>query len=147
MKIFSLHGIEDPEAKANKHINAMLNAFEEATVSDYEAYKKICVSLPDFDDIHVFAAALKTKADVIVTDNIKHFPIEIVSEHSMEVRTADDFIADTIMLNPNKAVRAISRMRARFKNPEMNGEKLLQEMDSKGLIETVNALKDFKDFL
>ena len=59
----------------------------------------------------MLAAALKTKADVLVTDNVKHFPAERLAAFGLDVRTADAFIADTAMLDEGRAVPATADAR------------------------------------
>lgn len=49
-------------------------AFEEAPVTGYDALKAVCAGIPDPNDHHVVAAALKAPAAMIVTDNIKDVP-------------------------------------------------------------------------
>jgi PIN domain len=88
--------------------------------------------LPDPDDAHVVAAALKTQAAMIVTENLKDFPAKILSAVNIEANSADEFIADTIALNPGRAVPAIRRMRERFKKPEKTAEQLLLDMEAAG---------------
>ncbi|ORE92685.1 hypothetical protein ATO13_17229 [Stappia sp. 22II-S9-Z10] len=121
----------------------METAFEEAEVCNFAAFECVCVGLPDPGDIHVLAAALKTRADVLVTDNLKHFPRDIVADVGIEVKSAADFIADTIELDPGRAVAAIKRMRERLNRPTMNAEELLNAMDASGLTESVNALQSY----
>ncbi|MEJ1979280.1 MAG: hypothetical protein WDN49_27425 [Acetobacteraceae bacterium] len=87
------------------------------------------------------AAALKTQAAVIVTDNLQDFPAPMMAELDLDVRSADHFIADTIALDPGRAVSAIRRMRERFKKPEMTAERLLLEMEAMGLTDTVDVLQ------
>ncbi|MDI3567225.1 hypothetical protein OWC48_43400 [Bradyrhizobium sp. Arg816] len=46
---------------------------------------------------------------------VKDFPAEALSQLNIEAKSADQFIADTIALDPPRAVAAIRRMRERFK--------------------------------
>ena len=39
-------------------------------------------------------AAIKTNANVIVTNNLKHFPAEYLSTYGLSAKSADDFITD-----------------------------------------------------
>jgi hypothetical protein len=57
------------------------------------------------------------------------------------VRTADEFIADTIMLDEGRAVPAIRRMRERFLKPNLTADDLLLRMEAVGLTETVDVLR------
>jgi hypothetical protein len=116
-------------------------AFEDAMVEDYEGLLAVAANLPDPGDVHVLAAALKTRAAMIVTENLKHFPPAILSPLNLEAKSADAFIADTIALDEVRAVAAIRRMRERFKKPEKTAEVLLLDMEADGLIETVALLR------
>lgn len=78
------------------------------------------LALPDPGDNHVLAAAISTSASVIVTDNIKDFPVELLSPHGVEVRSTDDFIADRIELDPVEAILALKRRRERLKSPNLD---------------------------
>lgn len=51
----------------------MDKAFPDANVINYTKLLKN-ISLPDPDDRHVLAAAIKAKARIIVTFNVKDFP-------------------------------------------------------------------------
>lgn len=113
-------------------------AFEDAMVSDFDKFLGACRGLPDPDDAHVVAAALKTQAATIVTDNLKDFPEALLALLNLEVRSTDAFIADTIALDPGRAVPAIRFMRKRFKRPEKTAELLLLDMEKNGLTDVVD---------
>jgi hypothetical protein len=134
-------GVEDATDRAARARKAMVAAFEEACVDDVAAMMGSVPDLPDATDRHVVAAALKTRASVIVTDNLKDFPAHILTPLNLEARSADAFIADTIALDPGRAVFAIRRMRERFSRPEKTAEILLLDMEAAGLTETVDVLK------
>lgn len=142
-KILASKGISDAASRAAKARGAMERAFEEANVSDFDEFMPACRNLPDESDAHVLAAALKTQAATVVTDNLKHFPEDRLAELNMEVRSADAFIADTIALDPGRAVAAIRRMRERFNRPEKSAEALLLDMEAEGLVETVDMLRPY----
>ena len=142
-KILRGKGVADAPARAARARSAMEAAFEEATVGDFDEFLPACRHLPDQDDAHVVAAALKTQAATIVTDNLKHFPEERLAELGLEVRSADAFIADTIALDPGRAVAAIRRMRERLKRPDKSASALLLDMEAEGLVETVDMLRPY----
>ena len=136
-------GLADAAERAARARGAMERAFEDATVDGYVVTTKLIGELPDRGDAHVLAAAAKTRAHVIVTENVRHFPASVLGPLMIEARTADVFIADTIALDPGKAVAAINRMRLRLKNPAKTADVLLIDMESEGLIETVDVLRPY----
>lgn len=140
-RILGGKGVADAEDRAARARASMEAAFEDAAVEEYDVFLGACVGLPDPNDAHVVAAALKTQAATIVTENLKDFPEAILAGLNMEARSADQFIADTIALDPGRAVAAIRRMRERFKRPEKTAEVLLLDMEADGLTETVDVLR------
>lgn len=142
-RILTGKGLQPAEAaeRASRARNAMERAFEEACVGDIDGMMETVRGLPDPDDRHIVAAALKTQAALIVTDNLRDFPEAALAPLNLEARSADAFIADTIALDPGRAVAAIRKMRERLKKPEKSAEALLLDMEAEGLTETVDALK------
>ena len=139
--------ITDAESRAKKARASMEEAFEDAMVIDYEQFLSVGAELPDKDDAHVLAAALKTQTAILVTENLKDFPAEILTPLNLEARTADAFIADTIALDPGRAVAAIRKMRERFKKPEKTSAQLLLDMEAQGFHETAGILQPYVDSL
>jgi hypothetical protein len=140
-KILSGKGVADAAARAKRARAYMEAAFEDAMVADFEAFLPAFAGLPDLHDAHVVAAALKTQAFTIVTENLKHFPEHVLAPLNVEARSTDAFLADTIALDPGRAVAAIRRMRERLKKPEITAEGLLVRMEAEGLTETVDVLR------
>ena len=140
-RMFEERRISDPAETARRHRESMERAFGDAAVTGYESLISSFSNLPDPDDGHVIAAALKIRASVIVTENLKDFPPSVLGPLDLEAKTADAFIADTISLDTGKAVAAIRKMRERFKRPEKTAEVLLLDLEAKGFLETVDALR------
>lgn len=145
--ILTARGQPDAAKQAALQRRRMEAAFEEAVVIGSEAFLGDCEGLPDPGDAHVVAAALQTRASVIVTDNMKHFPDAVLGRLSLYARTTDAFVADTITLDPGRAVDAIGRMRARLRKPEKTASQLLLDMEAVGLTETVDVLRPFERVL
>jgi predicted nucleic acid-binding protein len=66
-------------------------AFPDAWVENYEPLVKL-LELPDEKDRHVLAAAIQANANIIVTNNIKDFPKEYLSNFGLTVKNADEFL-------------------------------------------------------
>ncbi|UFU01873.1 PIN domain-containing protein [Ruania suaedae] len=116
----------DPEkarVAAEHLVVTMASAFDDACVRDWEPLDGT-FDLPDSNDEHVLAAAVTGKADVIVTENLKHFPRAQVPRH-IEIQTPADFAAHTVSVNPQRAGEAVTRMLARYTNPPVSPERFL----------------------
>jgi hypothetical protein len=90
----------------------------------------------------VIAAAVKTWAPVIVTENPKHFPDDILGPLDREAKSADTLIADIIDLDVGCATPAFRTMREGFSKPAMTPEDLLLRMEASGYTQTVDALRE-----
>lgn len=141
-KLLLEKGATDPADRASRARKAMERAFEDAMVTGFAHLEASFTTLPDPDDRHVLAAAVKTRASIIVTDNLRDFPDAVLSPLDLEAKSADAFIADTIDLRVASAVPAIRWMRERFKRPEKTAEVLLLDLEKAGLTLTADALRD-----
>lgn len=130
-------GIVKSEAEKRVHVANL--AFPDALVKNYEGLIKI-LELPDPKDCHVLAAAIKTNADIIVTNNLKDFPGKYLDSFSLKAKSADDLLTDIIDLNNDQAIAAFKEMVLYKKNPE------LDEYDVLKLLR-LNRLKDTADYL
>ncbi len=133
-------GLFDASERAARARRAMEAAFEEASVEHHELLLSAAAVLPDPGDHHVLAAALKTQAQTIVTENLRDFPAAALAPFGIEARNADDFIADTIALDTGRAVPAVRAMRQRFQRPAMTAERMLLDLEARGLVATVGTL-------
>jgi predicted nucleic acid-binding protein len=140
-KVCAARGLLDGAERAKKARLNMQIAFEDAIVAGYESLVSGLGDLPDSNDAHVIAAAVKTRASIIVTDNSKHFPEGILGPLDLEAKTLDSFVADTIGLDTGRAVASVRKMRERLKRPEKTPEILLLDMEARGLTQTVDALR------
>jgi predicted nucleic acid-binding protein len=70
----------------------MGKAFPEAMVTVPESLTRSLVGIPDEGDRPVLAAAIMAHANVVVTQNTKHFPREYLEEYGILCHTADDFL-------------------------------------------------------
>ncbi|MBD2652014.1 hypothetical protein H6G45_00610 [Synechocystis sp. FACHB-383] len=56
----------------------------------------------DEGDRHVLAAALVGKAEIIVTDNLKHFPKKSLEKFNVVAQSADEFLLSLLDLSGDR---------------------------------------------
>jgi predicted nucleic acid-binding protein len=125
--------------EALKRVEKANLAFPDAMVLNYSGLIN-GLELPDINDCHVLAAAIKCNANVIVTNNLKDFPKDYLASFSLTAKTADDFLTDIIDLNPNQAINAFKEMVLNRRNPELNEYEVLDILRKRGLKDTANFL-------
>ncbi|MEN0108055.1 MAG: PIN domain-containing protein [Pseudomonas sp.] len=118
-------------------------AIPDAVVSDYESLIA-GLELPDKDDRHVLAAAIKCHASAIVTFNLKDFPNAALAPFAIEAMHPDEFIADLWDLDAAAVLEAAQRHRRALKNPPHDAQLYLDKLLQQQLPETVQRLGDFK---
>ena len=105
------------------------------------------IELPDPNDRHVLAAAIKAGADAIITTNLKDFPDTVLSKYGIESIHPDDFIYYQIDLAPAIACEAIKRQRQSLKNPPKTVNEFLVILQKQQLPQTVSVLKNYAELL
>ena len=103
--------------------------------------------LPDEDDRHVLAAAIRAGADVIVTFNLKHFPAAYLNQFGIEPQHPDEFIFHQIDLHPDAVCEAAKRQRASLKNPPKTVAEFLEIMEQQRLPKTAEFLRLRQEFV
>jgi len=91
----------------------------------------------DEKDKHVVAAAVKAGAQVIVTNNLKHFR-EL--PEGIEAQSPDNFLCNVFDLDPDGMVEILREQAAALKKPKRSFEELLDGL-SKFVPEFVAALR------
>jgi hypothetical protein len=105
------------------------------------------VTLPDPDDRHILAAAIRGRADVIVTLNLSDFPAGILHSYGIEAQHPDQFVTHLLDLAPTAVYRAVKRQREALKNPPLSAEDLLKTLEKQQLVQTVAHLRTAIDLL
>lgn len=125
----------------DRTITAMNRAFPDANVTRYSSLIQE-LTLPDEDDRHILAAAIKGKATQIITANMKHFPAKYLKEHNIIPVHPDAFVSDLIITNKESALEAFEKMISKLKNPPRSPEEVMQSLDKCELKKSVELLKN-----
>lgn len=126
--------------------NLMNAHVRDALVHDFEDLIEI-LQLPDPNDRHVLAAAIKGRADLIVTTNLKDFPMKVLGRWGMEVQHPDAFLTHQFHLSQPKFLEAVRTVRLRLKNPPKSVEEYLDILRKQGLPATVNEIAAFDQLI
>jgi predicted nucleic acid-binding protein len=129
----------DP-AKLDRTRELMNRAIRDVLVTGYEPLID-ALDLPDPDDRHVLAAAIKARAQVIVTENTKDFPQARLASWNIEARCADEFVLDLIDLNQQAVYAQVQRMADSWQNPPGVVEDVLVSLECVGLVGSAAALR------
>jgi PIN domain len=105
------------------------------------------LSLPDENDRHVLAAAIRSSASVIVTFNEKDFPKEVLSPFGIEARHPDAFVDELFDLAPAAVIHAAQQQRKQLRHPPMDAERFIEILLKQGLVQTCKALAMYRAIL
>lgn len=120
--------------------DAMDEHAEDALVTGYETLID-SLTLPDLNDRHVLAAAIVCHADVIVTCNLKDFPLETLAHYGIEAQHPDEFVRHLFDLAPVLVVDAVRDQQEALTRPPVTMTELLNTFERVGLAETVAELR------
>lgn len=130
----------------DRTISFMNAAIPAATVTEYESLIEGLV-LPDVNDRHVLAAAIRSSASVIVTFNQTDFPVDALAPFGIEAQHPDEFVEYLFDLDPAAVIAAAQRQRAELKSPPMDVDRYLDNLLRQGLVQTVKSLGIYRAIL
>lgn len=102
------------------------------------------LTLPDVDDRHVVAAALKGQAEAIITFNLRDFPPSELNPLGLSAIHPDEFLSDMFELNPSFCIKAAQQHRNSLKRPPMSASEFLECLQKQRLPNLVSKLKPFE---
>lgn len=118
----------------------MTTAVRDWKVIDYEPLID-SLKLPDPDDRHVLAAAIRARAQVIVTANLSDFPAADLSQWDIEPKSPDAFVRDQIGLDRDMVVAAIQQIADSWRTPQGTPADVLDRLERSGLAVSVAELR------
>ncbi|EME59939.1 hypothetical protein H074_12967 [Amycolatopsis decaplanina DSM 44594] len=118
-------GLEPVRAK--RRLTGMRSAFPDSGVTGYEPL--IPAMTNDPKDRHVLAAAAHANAAVIVTANLKDFPVSALEPYRIEAVHPDDFLLDQLDLFPAATLRCLREQVSALERPPETLSEFLERFE------------------
>jgi PIN domain len=128
------------QAKLDRLRELMHNAVADCLITGYEPLID-GLKLPDVGDRHVLAAAIKASAQVIVTPNLKDFPLDDLAGWDMAAKSPDDFVLDQLGIDDRVVFSCVQEIANTRRNPPQTVPDVLAELENVGLMASVAALR------
>jgi predicted nucleic acid-binding protein len=119
-----------PESKdiLTKQVKSIKKSFFDCYVLGYESLMDQ-FELPDPDDHHVLAAAIKADCNIIATDNIKDFPPKLLAAYNIRTMTRDELMCFLFVNEKISVVRALENFARIHKGPKLTVKDLLIKLE------------------
>ena len=101
------------------------------------------LDLPDPNDRHVLAAAIRCRADCIVTFNLRDFPTAVTAAYEIDVVHPDQFLLDVYDLGEAAFIRALREDIGHYRHPPLSVGEYAGSLSRAGLpctAKRINAL-------
>jgi predicted nucleic acid-binding protein len=103
------------------------------------------LNLPDPNDRHVLAAAIRGGAEAIVTFNLADFPSGELTKYNIDALHPDEFFLDLFDAAGDDFCVAVQLQRQGLKNPPKSVEEFLTTLEAAGLTQPVARLQACRD--
>lgn len=118
----------------------MDQAVRDWRIDDYEHHID-SLTLPDPDDRHVLAAAIHTRADVLVTANLRDFPHDTLKQHGITPQHPDAFVLDQAHTEPDLVLRLVRDIANAWRRPPGTIDAVLGRLAHADLPHSAEALR------
>ena len=119
----------------------MNEAIPDVRVTGYEPLIG-SLDLPDPDDRHVLAAAIRADAKLIVTKNLKDFPSSILEPLGIEAQSPDELVIRLFKGAEERVSRVVAEQARALTNPPTTVDDLLERLSVVGIPNAVVAVRD-----
>lgn len=130
-----------------ERLRALVNrSVPDCLVTDFETLEA-SFNLPDPDDRHVLAAALKARADMIVTFNIKDFPDLLLDSLGLQVKHPDEFLLEMFDSPPAIFARAVQRDFYHYKAPPFSFDQYVAALHRAGVANAAKRIRGLRTLI
>lgn len=132
----TMERLESVRAKMDLHVrDGLVEGYEELIDG---------IKLPDPNDRHVLAAAIKANAQTIVTYNLSDFPLSALSKYEIDAQHPDEFLRHLLDLAPAKVIATVQETRKSLKNPPKSSSEYLATLEKQSLPQTCAYLREYE---
>ena len=124
----------DP-ARLARTRHLMVKAVPDCLVTGYEPLIQ-AIELPDANDRHVVAAAIRCHAQIIVTNNLRDFPNSALSQFGIDAQSPDRFVHHLLGTAFDEVTTTIARQAEALSQPPRSYNQLLKRVYSHEELET-----------
>lgn len=128
------------EKKLDRTIKLMTSTFPNANVVAFDFLIEE-LNLPDEDDRHVLAAAIKSNANYIVTFNLKDFPNSVLKPYTIKAIHPDKFICELFKYQEIQVKQALDNQISLLNSPPKTKKEVLKMLEKCGLTEFVTLFE------
>ncbi len=138
--VAAIEGIhpELADGPALRRAATMDHAFGDASVRGWEPLVQ-GIALPDEDDRHVVAAAVRGQADLIVTADLDDFPTSSLEPLGLEAQSPDDFLLNQLDLDPDVVIRTLHEQAEATRRPAITFDALVDHLARCGVPQFAEA--------
>lgn len=126
-----------------RYVNLLNQAYPDAAVTGWEPLAPAIV-LPDTDDRHVVAAAIRGHADIIVTENLQDFPTDALKPFGMQALSPDAFLYRLLNSDPDEGMAIMRRLVASKHHPPRTLDEEVARLRTLGLSRFADLLTRFR---
>lgn len=118
-------------SRVDARLRAMNEVFDDACVIGWEPLLE-GLELPDRDDRHVLAAAIRGRAEVVVTANLSDFPDHVLNPLGLHAISPDDFLLDQLDLDSSSTLAVLADQAGAMRRPPASVEDVLCSLAAAG---------------
>ena len=134
------------EDKLPRTRELMDRAVPDALVKGYEPLID-SLDLPDKDDRHVLAAAIRSSAQAIITFNLNDFPNEALEQYGMEALHPDAFVEHQLDLHQGAVISVVKQHREALKKPTKTATEYVETLAAQGLVVSADRFREFIELI
>ena len=126
--------------QVDRRIRYMEESFPGARTDGFEMLEEALV-LPDPDDRHVLAAAIRSRADAIVTSNLKDFPEATLRRFDIEAIHPEQFLLSQLDMAGRTVIEVLDAQAAAARNPRLSRDDVLTSLVRAGVPRFVDEVR------